>query len=722
MKHSYNNLLSPGRIGTLELRNRIAVAAMGVSLSEADGTVGERLIAYHEAQARGGAGLIISGVTGVGWPSGAVQPNQTGISEDRFLPGLKALTERVHRYGAKIAAQLHHGGLIAGYSSDTFGEKLSAPCIPPAMKGDFLDYFLPEELASFAGKAPQLKILEQADINAVVAMFGAAAARAVKAGFDAIEIHSGHGYLLSSFLSPKTNTRTDCYGGSLENRARLLLEVIAAVRAAVGPEFPVWCKLDACEFGKEGGITLEHAIGAARLAEAAGVDAITVSSYHNAGIAKLHSGSNIPHEPETNIPSAQTIKSALKIPVIASGRVEPAAADAHIGGGKYDFLAMGRKLLADPTLPNRLAAGEEAAIRPCIYCYTCVSCAYVREPVRCAVNPETGFEFAVPPPRRSKAKRVVVVGGGPAGMEAACRLADSGHHVTLLEKSNKLGGTLQFAALAYPANERLLNWLRDRIAKSAVEVRLKMDATPELVRSLTPDVVIVASGARRDMPEIPGAHRPHVYSGDDMRKLLLGENSEELRRKTSLPTRLMTKVGAATGLTANLEFVRKASRRWMPLGKNVVIIGGELVGVELAEFLAERGRKVTVLDYAPRLGKGLLLVRRMRLLAELKEHGVAMHGGVKDMVIEETAVAFTDASGISHSVAADHAIVAMGATGDSVLADRLRQAGFNVFTAGDCTGVSYIEGAIRGGAEAAANISAEIMQCDERAADQKQPA
>ena len=417
----YTALLAPGRIGPLELRNRIVVTAMGVSLSEADGQVGERLLAYHEEQARGGAGLVISGVAGVAWPVGAVQPNQTAISDDRFLPGLKALTARVHRHGAKIAAQLHHGGLVAGYSSDAFDQPLWAPCYPQPLKGDFPDYFLPEEMGGFSGKMPQLKLLEQADIDLVVAQFGAAAARALAAGFDGIEIHGGHGYLLSSFISPRTNTRTDGYGGPLENRLRLLLEVIGAVRGAVGPDFPVWCKLDACEYGKEGGIELDHAIAAARLVEAAGVDAITVSAYHDVGQGKLHSGSNIPHQPEMNIPAAAAIRAAVKLPVIASGRVEPEAAAAQIAGGQYDFLAMGRKLLADPALPAKLAGNAPESVRPCIYCYTCVSTAYVRTPLRCAVNPDTGFECERGEARVT-GKHFVVIGGGPGGMEAARRL------------------------------------------------------------------------------------------------------------------------------------------------------------------------------------------------------------------------------------------------------------------------------------------------------------
>lgn len=697
-------LLSPGRIGALEIRNRILVTAMGVSLAEPDGHCGERLIAYHEEQARGGAGLIIAGVTGVAWPIGAVLPNQTAISDDKFLPGLTELTERVHRHGAKIAAQLHHGGLAAGYSSDAFDAPLWGPCPPRPMQGDFISYFLPEELAGFAaGKPPRIKVLEQADIDLAVAQFAAAARRARQAGFDAVEIHSAHGYLLSSFISPKTNTRTDRYGGPLENRLRLLIEVIAAIRAEVGPDFPVWCKLDAREIGKEVGITLDDCVAAAKLVEAAGVDAIAVSAYHDTGQGKLHSASNIPHDPESNIPAAAAVKAAVSVPIIGSGRVEPDAADAQIAAGKYDFLAMGRKLLADPALPNKLAAGEEAKVRPCIYCYTCVSAAYVRQPVRCAVNPETGFEY-----RREViggGSRYAVIGGGPGGMEAACRLAEAGNHVTLIERGRRLGGTLRFAGLAYPPNEKLLDWLIARTERAGVDVRLRTEATPQLLRDIGATSVIVATGARRDLPDIPGSNGPHVLSGDDMRGLMLGESSPELRRKAGLLTRLMTRIGAATGITGNTGFVRFATKAWMPLGRDVVVIGGELVGLELAEFLHERGRRVTVIEPGAKLGKGLLLVRRMRLLAELKEHGVTLLASVSGIQIDPAAVHFTTAEGIPASVPADQVIVAMGATGDIALADRLRAEGFVVETAGDCDGVGYIEGAIRGGAEAALRIA-----------------
>ena len=319
------------------------------------------------------------------------------------------------------------------------------------------------------------------------------------------------------------------------------------------------------------------------------------------------------------------------------------------------------------------------------------------------MRPETALEGQNWQPS-ADVKRVVVVGGGPGGMESARRLAAAGKEVILIEKSGRLGGTLQFAGLAYEPNERLMNWLRRNVEVANIDVRLNTEATPELVNSLAPDVVIVATGAVRDMPPIPGNDLDNVLSGDDMRALMLGQDSEALKRKTSWTTRLATKLGAATGVSANLDMVRKATHAWMPLGQKIAIIGGELVGLELAEFLQERGRDVTVIGEAEKFGGGLLLVRRMRLLAELKEHGVAMHSGAKDIAFTKQGVNFTNRDGQAMQVPADQIIVAMGAHGDSTLANSLRDAGLKVVEVGDGTGVTYIEGAVRGAAEAVAAL------------------
>ncbi|CAB1367654.1 FAD-dependent oxidoreductase [Denitratisoma oestradiolicum] len=703
--NAYSHLLAPGRIGQMELKNRMIVTAMGVNLAE-DGYCTERLRAYHEEQAKGGVGLVNMGVSGVAWPHGGNQPGQIAISDDRFIPGLKAVADSIHAHGAKFTIQIHHGGVVS-VEDMAAGRPVWVPSLPGPFPGAgtqmVTDVFTTAELELMMANAkprpkPEFKEMTLEDIQTIIGKFADAADRAKRAGADGVEIHGGHGYLISGFLSPKSNKRTDDYGGPLENRARLLVEIIRAVRERTGPGFAIMVKLDSQEYGVETGIKIEDAVRAAQMAEQAGADAITVSSYHDTGKLKLHSQSNIPHIPGWNLPAAERIKQAVSIPVIASGRVEPEVGEAKIAAGAFDFLGMGRKLLADPHLPRKLAEGKPETIRPCIYCYTCVSAIYLQDTVRCAVNSECAFEYqrknGKPAP-----KRYVVVGGGPGGMEAARRLDEQGHQVTLLEGTDRLGGTLQFASIAYEPNQRLLNWLRRGIESSKVEVRLNTRATPELVASLKPDAVLVATGALRSMPPIPGSEQNHVFSGDDMRRLVLGMSSPELARKVSLPVRMATKLGAVTGMTSNLDFLRRATHWWMPLGKHIVIIGGELVGLELAEFLMERGRTVTVVDDAPRFGAGLLLVRRMRMLEELKEHGVGLFPSAQDIRIDKDAVRFTLKEGGAQAIPADHVIVAKGATGNPVVADQLRAAGFNVHAFGDCTGVSYIEGAIRGAAD-----------------------
>lgn len=708
-KHDYSHILSSVRIGSMTLRNRMAVTAMGVSFGEPDGHCGERIIRYHEEQAKGGVGLIITGVAGVAWPVGGNEINQIAISDDRFLPGLKKLVEAAHAHGAKIAPQLHHGGLVAMMDM-LEGRPMWAPSLPEPSKGDFAAVFLPEEIAQMKKpddptKMPEIKVMTTEDIALVVQQFADAADRAKRAGFDGAEIHGGHGYLLSSFLYPHMNKRTDDYGGSRENRIRFLLEVIRAVRERVGPDFPLWVKLDSREVGRQGGLTVEDACWNAQQVEAAGADAITVSAYHNTDIGTLHSGSHTPQEPALNLPFAGKIKKSVSIPVLASGRVEPEVGDRAIADGTADIITMGRKLLADPHLPRKLAEGRAEDIRPCIYCYTCISNIYYNQPTRCAVNPETGFEHlhqdylngnGGPGARRHFA----IVGGGPAGMEAARRLSGAGHRVTLFEKGQNLGGTLRFAAIAYDDNERILDWLEREVRQTATDIRLRTEATAETLQALAADVVLVAPGAIRALPDIPGAHMDHVFSGDDMRRMILGESSAELKRKTGWLTRAATKIGAATGMTDSIGFIRKASRQWMPLGKEIVIIGGELVGLELAEFLVERGRTVTVVDNQERFGRGLQIVRRMRVLEELTAHGTGLFPGAEEIRIEADAVAFRDRSGAARRIPADHVIVAQGAEKNTALADRLRGMGMEVKLLGDGGGVGYIEGAIRGAADA----------------------
>jgi len=704
---SFQHLMSPGRIGSLQLKNRIFMTAMGDNLAEADGMCGARTRAYYAARAKGGAALLTVGSVSVGYPVGSNCQWQVALSGDRHIPSIKGVADVVHEHGAKLALQLHFGGLVA-MTDMKEGRPVWCPSIPlPPEPGDVMDGFLPEEIAQadFANvKEVSFKVMTAQDAEHLIQMFADAAARAKEAGADGVELHGGHGYIFSSFISPASNRRDDEYGGPLENRARLLLDTVRAVRSQVGQDYPVWCKIDEEEFGKDDGIKIEDAKKLAVLLQEAGVDAITASSYADQSQGKYHSGSNIPHKVELMIPGAAQIKSVLDIPVITSGRIEPEAADRYIGEGKFDFVAMGRKLLADPELPNKIKAGKPEEVRPCIYCYACVSQIYFSKAVKCAVNPETSFERERGIVPAEAKKHIVVIGGGPGGMESARRLTLKGHKVTLLEQSDRLGGTVQFASIAYAPNERILNWLKRQVSELGIEVRLKTKATPELLKALNPDEVVVAVGAVRNMPAIPGNDRDNVFSGDEMRNLVLGENLDTLKGKTSWATRMAAKAGSLTGVTRSPEMIREASKAWMPLGDHIVIIGGELVGLELAEFLAERGRKVTVVDEAPRLGAGIYIVRRWRALAEARDLGVTLLPGMKNIAIGNERVTFDDADGQHHVVEADNVIVAKGATGNLTLADSLKAAGFKVHTVGDCNGVGYIEGAIAGAADVAVAI------------------
>jgi 2,4-dienoyl-CoA reductase-like NADH-dependent reductase (Old Yellow Enzyme family)/thioredoxin reductase len=682
---------------------------MGTGYSEADGYSGDRAVAFNERIAKGGAALVTLGVVGVGWPLGNVIPNQSALSEDRFIPGIRKIADAVHAQGAKFALQLHFAGIVA---NPTARQPAWCPSIPKVSivpgSGNVVDqFYLPDEVeeAGFADLPPiHYHEMTKADIKHLIELFANAAYRAKEANVDGLEIHGGHGYILSSFISPHSNRRTDEYGGSLENRTRLLAETLKAVRQSAGPEMAVWPKIDAIEYGRKDGITLDDAIATAKIVEEAGADAITVTAYHDPSIGSLHSGSHTPDIPSLNVDKAAAIKEAVKIPITLSGRIEPEAGEKIISTGGGDFIAMGRKLLADPDLPVKLAAGKPEEIRPCIYCYTCISAIYTRGTVRCAVNAETGFEqdkWLEPSPI---VKKIVIIGGGPAGMEAAHRLSERGHKVTLIERGNRLGGTLLFASIAYEPNERILNWLRLQVQHSKVEVKLKTTATVELLKRLAPDEIIVASGAVRDLPDIQGNDQPHVLSGDDMRQLILGEDIASLKGKVGFTTRLAAKAGASTGLSKAPGLIREATKTWLPLAKRIVIIGGDLVGLELAEFLAHRDRKVAVIDEVSPFGRGLQIVRRWRVIEELDSLDVDLHQGCKEISITPDEVTALNAEGKAVRLPADQVIVAKGARGELALAADLEDAGFSVHSIGDCTGVGYIEGPIRSAADLARTL------------------
>lgn len=705
----YSVLLSPGKIGTLELKNRIIMAPMGSNLSEADGHCGERIQAYYEARAAGGAGMVIMGVAAIAWPDGACNPNQVAISSDEFLPGLKALTDRVHAHGAKAAVQLQHAGKVA-VRDVAAGRPQLVPSIPKSKSGDMMEALTPEETGAFVasftqkGAKVEYKVASKEDIQWLVNQFAEAADRAKRAGFDGVEIHAGHGYIISGFLSPNTNQRDDEYGGSLENRARLLCEVIAAVKERVGSGFPVWCRLDAHEFRVESGIRLDDAVVAAQMAQQAGADAIHVSAYADPTLGIAFTEAPLVQQEEGFVPFAQAVKDAVNVPVIAVGRIEPERANKLIEGGIFDFVAMARKLLADPELPNKLAQNTPADIRPCIYCYTCVSQIFINNPLRCAVNPRTGHEVERVITPAEKPKSVLVVGGGPAGLEAARVAAMRGHTVTIAEQGKRLGGTVFFAAIAYPPNGKLIENQIHQVQQLGVEIKLKTEVTPEWVQAQAPDAVIVATGALRDAPPIRGGNRSHVFDGDQLRKLMTGEDARVAKAKLRGWQRFMMWLGGLFGLTRTPERVHRFSHIWMPVKRQVAIIGGGLVGLELAEFLAHRGREVVVLEEGETLGAELALVRRWRILHELRAAGVMLVKQAQVKSIEPDHVIYNTGGDTPQTVSADTVIIARGARENHSLARRLMDAGVDVIEAGDGHQLGYIEGAVRSGFDAGLNV------------------
>ena len=699
MSNPYAALLQAGRIGTLELRNRIIMAPMGSNFAEADGRCGERIQAYYEARAEGGAGLLTMGVCAVAFPHGTGEPYQVGISRDDFIPGLRGITERVHRHGAKIAIQLQHGGKTA-VQDLVHGREMWVPSIPKGTKSDMMQAITPEELANFVGISahkPRIRVMDLDDIAQMVAYFADAAARAKEAGFDAIELHGAHTYILAGFLSPYYNQREDAYGGPLENRARLLIETLQAVKARVGADFPVWVRLDAEELNTPGGITLVESVATARMCQDAGADAISVSAYATLTSGTAFTQAPIPQAAGAFMSNAAAIKKSLSIPVITAGRIEPEVAARAIAQGELDFVAMARKMLADPHIPIKLAQNRPQDIRPCIYCYACVSQIFINQRVKCAVNAQTGHEAERRIEAASTPRHVLVVGGGPGGMEAARVAALRGHKVTLIERSNRLGGTLFFAAMAYPENGKLLDYLVAQMHSLPIDVRLNTEANAALVQSLGADLVVVASGARRDAPPIDGATQSHVWSGDELRRLMTGDRADEIAQaKLSLTQRALFKAGGILKVTDSTQAITQLSKLWMPLGKRVVIVGGGLVGLELAEFLIARDRQVTVLESTDKAGRELAIVRRWRVLDIVKAHA-QLHLRAQVQRISAKEVHWTDGEGQAHSSAADSVILATGAQADDSLARALQASGRPVHRVGDCADIGFIEGAIHMG-------------------------
>lgn len=635
-RQKFPRLFQPGRIGSLEVKNRLVMPPMATGLALKDGTVTDRQIDYYAERAGGGAGLVIVEITCVDSPVGKGNVRQIAIDDDQFIPGLSRLAEAIKRNGARAAIQLHHAGRQT--SAQWTGHQPVAPS-PVAMPG---------------GEQPRELTLEE--IATLVTRFGEAAERAKRAGFDGVEIHGAHCYLICQFLSPLSNRRRDAYGGSLENRARFLLEVVRAVRDRVGKDYPVWCRLSAVEIGGDGGITLEDTLAVAKMAEEAGVDAIHVSAHPVVPARRPP----MAQPPGAFVPFAEAVKKVVSVPVIAVSRIPPELGEEVIREGKADFIAIGRPLLADPGLPKKVASGRLEDIRPCLYCMTCLDSLYWRkEGVCCTVNPTLGRERECAVQRAESPKKVVVVGGGPGGMEAGRAAALRGHKVILFDDGDELGGQL-LLAVKPPFKETIetfRQYLVRGVNKSGVELRLRQRFTADSLARLKPDVVVLATGVVPVIPQIPGIDGKHVIQA---KEVLTGAETGEL----------------------------------------VVVIGGELVGCETALYLAERGRKVTIMRRGPELATKVNQFIRIPLISRLQAKGVAILTGVDYEEITPNGVVIKNAAGERRVIQADTVVLAAGAKPNTELLPFVEGKVAKVLCVGDCVRPRGIREAVEEGFQA----------------------
>lgn len=574
MKNMYKHIFEPLTIRRMTMKNRIMMTPMGTNYGEQSGEMSFLHINYYEQRARGGTGLIMVENANVDYPLGSNGTTQLRIDHDNYLPRLFKLTETVHKHGACIGIQINHAGASA-QSARTQMQPVSASDIP----------------SKAGGEIP--RPLEKEEILQIVKKYGQAAKRAQAAGFDTVEIHAGHSYLISQFLSPLTNHRTDEFGGSAENRARFARMVLEEVRAQVGPHFPIFVRISADEF-LEGGNTLEDTLDYLQYFQEE-ADVIDVSAGLNSSIQYQIDANYLPDGWRSYM--AKAVKERYGKPCVTTGNIRnPQVAEDILAKGDADIIGMGRGLIADPDWVNKVEFGDVCDIRKCISCN--IGCAGnrigINRPIRCTVNPAVLHGEVYKKQRVSKPCNVVVIGGGTAGLEAACTAAEVGCTTFLIEKKPYLGG-LAAEISKIPDKKRLAdfpNYLIHRAHKlKNLFVFTQTEATTEFIKNLKPNILVNATGSLPLLPPIAGLHdtlgKPgsHVYSIFDM-----------IQHVDQYPEDMT--------------------------GKKVCVIGGGAVGLDVVEFFAPRGAEVSIVEMLPAIGNGIDPISKVGTFALMDKYHV----------------------------------------------------------------------------------------------------
>jgi 2,4-dienoyl-CoA reductase (NADPH2) len=624
-------LFEPVTVGPLQLKNRLVLSPMGTCLDDR-GYITDATIAYYRRRAEGGVGTITVEASLVAPECISPEPR---IHDREYLPGLRRLVRAVRPYEVTVGIQLLHPGR----------QVVEGPTVAPS----------PVPLNS---SAPTPRELSQDDLATVVAQYGYAAEIASEAGFDFVEVHGAHGYLLSDFLSPLVNFRSDEYGGTLENRSRLTIDVAREIIARCPADFPLLWRVSG-EEALPGGYGINEIVQVCRWLEAAGVAALSVS----AGTWRSLETTLPPMFVGRGhlVPLAARVKAEVAIPVMAVGRLDdPAVAAKVIEDGDADLVLLGRGLMADPDWPSKVERGDLLSIRPCIACNACVDLVGRGLPAKCAVNAAVGreHEWSVIP--AATPRKVMVIGSGPAGAEAALLAASRGHQVSIWESADELGGKLDVASRAPGKADVLLfrDYQARMIEESGVIVRLGVEVTPGIVELESPDVVVVANGAAPLTPPIPGIDRGNVC---DAQLILSGE------------------VEVAPGST-------------------VAVIGGSATGCETAELLAVAGVRVTILEMLPAIGHGIEAITRRYLIRQLRGLGVTIVTSSKVVAIGAGTVTLEASDGSTTELAVDRVALALGwRSRGAALAELLP--GREVIVIGDAERPGDFVAAVRAGAD-----------------------